>query len=113
LEGAEGCSYSLIWGDEDSDNRFRFTMSPKGSFSYSYSINGEHIAVSNWVDNSAIKIDLNSNLIELVKNGELVHFKINKEVVYTNDFISFFGDKIGFSLSRNMKIAVDFIRIKN
>ena len=65
------------------------------------------------LENPAVKKGRNTNLLEIIRNGPSIHFKVNGDVVFTSDFVNFFGNKIGFILFGEMKAAVDLLRISN
>ena len=113
LDGTDNNAYGLCFGKGDNSNYFQFGISANGYFLFNYFLNNDYFKVSDWIASSAIKQGKQSNLLHIDKKGEMLHFKINNQEVYSCEFLSFFGDDLGFAVNRNMKIAVDFIRVKN
>ena len=100
IEGTKTNGYGISWGgaigDENSEfYLFDFVVSANGAFRISYYIENKTINIVEWTKNSAIKLGVNTNNLEVLKNGELMHYKINNEVVFTSEFNSFFGNKTG------------------
>ena len=112
LNGKETSGFGLNWGRTEKDS-FRFWISANGHYGIDYMIDGEAITIKEWTENSVINKGRKPNIMEIIKNGEILHFKINNEVVFSSDFISFFGSSMGFIVSPNLKITVDFIQISN
>ena len=113
LEGTEANGYGLRWGGGEGVNYFDFVISANGSFTVGYFLNDEPFDLCDWTKNDAIKRGKKSNTLEIIKNKSLLHFKINEEVVFTTEFIPFFGDVIGFQLYKNMKVVVSYFEINN
>ena len=113
LKGENSKAFGLLWGFLDENNLFRFLISADGEFYIDYFIEGEQLTIEGWKKNPIIKTGKKTNLLEIVKNLDVLHFKINQEVVYTMEYISFFGNEFGFGIENNVKIAIDLLRITN
>ncbi|MCB0642504.1 MAG: hypothetical protein KDC44_12730, partial [Phaeodactylibacter sp.] len=113
LGGTESNGYGLSWGAGEGLNSFSFVVSANGLLNIVYFVDGQRFPICEWQKNPAINQGRALNILEIVKKGEIVHFKVNDEVVFTYAFISFFGNKFGFVLYQNMKVAVDLFQIRN
>ena len=113
VEGTESNGYGLCWGKGDNSNYFQFAISANGHVLYNYFHNNDYMKVSDWILSSAVKTGAQYNLLEIQKRGNTLHFKLNNQEVYTAPFLPFFGDELGFVVNKDMKIAVDFIRVEN
>jgi len=113
IHGTDNNAYGLSFGKGDNSNYFQFGISANGYCLFNYFLNNDYFKVSGWLTSSAIKQGKQSNLLQIDKKGDTLHFKINNQEVYTSEFLSFFGDDLGFAVNRNMKIAVDFLRVEN
>ena len=113
LEGTESNGYGLSWGAGEGLNSFSFVVSANGLFNIVYFVDGRRFPICEWEKNPAIRKGNAINILEIVKMGDIIHYKVNEEVVFTAPFISFFGNKFGFVLYQNMKVAVDYYRISN
>ncbi len=78
-----------------------------------YHLDGEVISIAEWSDNSSIKLDKKTNVLEIIKNANVLHYKINNEVVYSSEFYPFFGNKIGIIVNDDIKIAVGKFYVSN
>ena len=110
LDGNDDRPFGMIWGRAGKKNGVKFLIRATGYFSVCYNVDNSLIWLINWTHNNAIRKGINLNTMEVIKTESLMHYKINDEVVATTDHLPSFGNKIGFHVEDNIKIAVhDFI----
>jgi hypothetical protein len=115
LDEIELNGYGISWGgsNEGATDSFRFVISSDGYFSIYYFIDSEYFELCDWEENSAIRQGKTMNFLEIVKNGNIMHYKVNGEVVFTSEFISFLGDRVGIVIGPAITVAVDLFQVTN
>ena len=105
--------YGITFGRKNSSNEYTFLLSGNGSYMYRKFDNDVYKKIIPFTESSAIKTGLNqSNKIKIVKSANLLRFYINDQYVNETPFEGFFGDKFGYTLYYDKKIAVDYLDIK-
>jgi hypothetical protein len=104
--------YGITFGRKNSANEFSFLLSGNGSYKYRKFDNDEYKEIIPLTFSSAIKQGENiPNKIKIVKSGSLLRFYINDQYVNETPFESFFGNKIGYTIYFDRKIAVDYLKV--
>lgn len=105
--------YGFTFGRENSANEFTFLLSGNGSYKYRKFDNDVYKEIIPLTYSEAIrKGDNQQNKIKIVKSGGLLRFYINNQYVNETSFENFFGNKIGYTIYYDSKIAVDYLDIK-
>ena len=111
LGGFDSHGYGLIWGARDLENKYFFIVTSKGFFTIRKMEGGKLKDIKPWTANVYINQGNKENILKISKLGKNMLFYSNNELIYATDFRPFFGDEIGFTLARNMKIAVDYLKV--
>ena len=101
------CAAGLYWGAKDSANYFQFLISMQGQFLIQYKIDGGFCVLQEWTASSSIDLETRINVMQLDRKAHLYHFYLNGQLVFSCPFVSFFGDRIGVSIQRRVKVFVD------
>ncbi len=113
VKGPKKGRFGLVWGMNDFDNFFAFSLSPAQVFNVYTSEEREIFNIKNWTFNEAIKTEGEYNTIEIKKEDKDLYFSINGKQVYYRAADPFFGGKIGFIASPGVTVAVDDLVITN
>ena len=105
--------YGITFGRKNSSNEYSFLLSGNGSYMYRKFDNDVYKKIIPFTETTAIKTGLNeANKIKIVKSGNLLRFYINNQYVNETAFEGFFGNKLGYTIYYDRKIAVDYLDIK-
>ena len=105
--------YGITFGRKNSSNEYTFLLSNNGSYMYRKFDNDKYKKIIPFTESSAINKGINkANKIKIVKSGELLRFYINGQYVNEAPFEPFFGNKFGYTIYHDKKIAVDYLDIK-
>ena len=114
ISGVQNNGYGLIFGRKDSDNEFQFEVSGDGHFRVDKMQNGVSSEVKPWTASTAIVTGNGAtNTLKVAKSGTSMRYFINDELVFTSNYQFFFGDEVGFTVSQNQRIGIDFLRISS
>ncbi|MGJ8743178.1 hypothetical protein [Polaribacter sp.] len=104
--------YGITFGRKNSANEYSFLISGS-SYLYRKFVENKYTKIIPFTESTAIKTGKNGiNIIKIVKSGNLLRFYINNQYVNETAFEPFFGDKFGYTLYYDKKIAVDYLNIK-
>ena len=110
---SENGLYGFTFGRKNSSNEYSFLLSGNGSYLYRKFDNDVYKKIIPFTQTSAIRTGINEyNKIKVVKSGSLLRFYINDQYVNEAPFEGFFGDKFGYTIYYDKKIAVDYLNIK-
>jgi len=113
INGIQNNGYGIIWGRKDGKNQNQFLINAIGSYSIDKYKNGKFIPIKDWTKESSLKKgNYATNTLSIEKRGNQLKFYINNTFIYAKDFEPFYGDRVGFVIFQNQKIAVDYISIK-
>lgn len=108
--GVKTSGSGIIWGKEnDGNNSFKFYYNPNGSYKIAR-YTGNYIALKNWTKLNSIG-GYSYNTLTIRKVGDYYYFFINKELVHSTPFQSFYGNKLGFQVAKQTKLHVDYIKV--
>ncbi len=110
VKNSDNRSYGLVTGAKDTLNNYAFKIKEDGSYSITRSHNGtsQEIAGGN-VRNSGLNQNA-VNTLKIVRQGNNMKFYINDNFIHEISNLSFFGNKTGFIVEGESKIAVEKIR---
>ncbi|EAY24550.1 hypothetical protein [Microscilla marina] len=111
LGGFDKHGYGIIWGANDLENKYFFIVTSLGFYTIRKVEAGKIKDIKSWAPNVYINQGNNENTFTIKKAGNSMLFYINQELLFVSDNYPFFGDKIGFTLAHNMKIAVDYLKV--
>ena len=93
-------------------NAFLFSITSSGSYSVRKYDNNETDKIFSWTKHSAIKKGNGAiNRLTIRKINNTIKFYINNTYINKMPFQPFFGNRIGFKINKNQKIAVDYFKI--
>lgn len=112
LTGVNNDGYGIIFGMAGVANRYCFVVSSDGRYClYGYK-NNEYFSSKAWTKGDGINKKKTANILGIKKSGGEISFFVNGKLMFSQRFQSFFGLSIGFTLNRKMKVAVDYIKVK-
>jgi hypothetical protein len=103
-------SYGLVFGAKDTLNNYTFQIRENGSYSISRYKNGALQALSSGKIKDTAYNQNASNILKIVRQGNNTRFFINDNFIDEISNLSFFGNKAGFIVDEESKIAVNKIR---
>ncbi|WP_299463052.1 hypothetical protein [uncultured Microscilla sp.] len=111
LGGFTKHGYGIIWGANDLENKYFFIVTSLGFYTIRKVEAGKIKDIKPWTPNVYINQGNSENTFTIKKAGNSMLFYINQELLFVSDNYPFLGDKIGFTLAHNMKIAVDYLKV--
>jgi outer membrane protein OmpA-like peptidoglycan-associated protein len=112
LAGVDNDGYGIVFGMGGIENYYSFIVSSDGRyFLYGYK-NNEYFSPKEWAKDDRINKKKTANILGIEKLGKTISFFVNGKRMFTQDFQGFFGLSIGFVLNRKMKVAVDYLKVK-
>lgn len=101
--GEKNNGQGLIWGFKDWENYFYFYISANGYFKVGAKTEGLSLEFVKWQQTPYINQDYKRNLIKVNKVKDKVYYSINSQIVASEDFYTFRGNNIGFSILSGKK----------
>ncbi|MFY0604601.1 MAG: caspase family protein [Flavobacteriaceae bacterium] len=116
LSGIQVNGYGLSFGRKDSDDEFNYVITGNGSYGIWDWKNGKSSNMTSrnetWVDSDAIKTGNNAyNTLKIEKKGSKLNFYINSTLVESTYFRNFYGDRLGFVVYKQQKIAINYLSL--
>jgi hypothetical protein len=112
LGGFDKHGYGIIWGANDLENKYFFIVTSLGFYTIRKTEGGKVKDLKPWTPNVYIRQGNAINTLTIKKMGNSLLFYANNELLFATDHQPFFGDKIGFTLAHQMKIAVDYLKVE-
>lgn len=110
VSGIDNNGFGLIFGRLDNNNQNEFFITSGGYYMIKKFVNGASTNITEWVKTEHIKTGNGAfNYLEIQKEGNAVKFYINNNLVHTNYAINFYGDRTGFIVYSNQKIAIGYL----
>jgi hypothetical protein len=114
ISGVLNNGYGIIWGGKDLSNHYEFQISGDGHYRIDKVENSKRIEVLAWTKSTLINQgDGEKNILSIKRIGTDIHLYINNTYVNYVKFSKFYGDNLGFVISQNQKISVDYIKVTN
>ena len=105
--------YGITFGRKNSSNEYSFLLSGNGKYKYRKFDDNNYKEIIPLTSSNAIKVGANEvNKIKIVKSGNLLRFYINDQYLNETPFESFFGNKLGYTIYYNRKIAAEYLDVK-
>ena len=101
--GEKNSGHGLIWGFKDWDNYFYFLISANGYYQIGAKTEGINLEFVKWTQSDKINQNFQRNLIKILRVKDKMYFSINGNLVHSEDFYSFHGNQIGFSILSGIK----------
>ncbi|MEQ6124133.1 hypothetical protein AAON49_08045 [Pseudotenacibaculum sp. MALMAid0570] len=113
ISGEQDYGISFLFDYKSSDDYTEFGYTATGYYRVAESNSGTYSNIKSWTESSYLKKgNYATNKLKIKKKGNRITFYINGSYVYGMDFKKFKGNKMGFRLYRNQKVAVDYFRVK-
>lgn len=109
--GPENRAFGIIWGS-DRTNRFSFVISGEGKFAVDALSNGKWTDYVPWTPSDAINTKKDFNTLDIMRRHDSLYLSINSKQVAVIPYDPFFGQYIGFTLSRQSVVEVDELLIR-
>ncbi|QTD37904.1 caspase family protein [Polaribacter batillariae] len=104
--------YGVTFGRKNSANEYSFLFSGNGSYMFRKFENNVYKKIIPFTETPAIKVGKDfSNKLKIVKSGGLLRFYINDQYVNETAFEPFFGNKLGYTIYHDKKIAIDYLKV--
>lgn len=111
-DSSEGL-YGITFGRQNSSNEYSFLLYSTGGYLFRKFDKNVYNKIIPYTTTAAIKTGINAyNKVKIVKSGSLIRFYINDQYVNETPFEPFFGNKFGYTIYYDKKIAVDYLDIK-
>ena len=112
LSGITNDGYGIIFGMSGGQNYYSFIVSSDGKYKlYGYR-NNDFFSPKEWTKEKVINKKNTANVLGIKKTGDDIYFFVNGQLLFSQRYQPFFGLSIGFVLNRKMKVAVDYIKVK-
>ena len=112
LSGVDNNGYGIVFGMADTKNSYNYVVSSNGMYSLYGFKNNEYIDLKDWASDDVINPMGTANVLTVKKSGKTLSFYINGKQMFTQTYTKFFGLAVGFVLNWKMKVAVDYIKVK-
>jgi hypothetical protein len=115
IDGVDNFGYGVVWGLQDSDNFYHFSISGNGQFTVVKKQDGKFIPLIPWSVSNSIGKPPSSNKLVIEKEDDQIIFYINDMFVVKVRFEPLFGNRIGFIVNDTQIIAFDdlMVTVKN
>lgn len=101
--GDENTGHGIIWGYKDWDSYSYFYISPNGYFTVGGKVEGINVELAEWTTSDKINKGSGRNQLKVFRIDEKMYYTVNGNIIYSSDFYSFRGTKIGFSIQSGIK----------
>ena len=108
ISGDKDYGYGITWGGADALNYYVFSVSGYGSFAV-YKFESGHffdLKENTFLPDIVRETGFWNNL-RISKQGNKIHFFVNKKEVFSMDYDGEIGDKSGLVVNKNMTVVVD------
>lgn len=113
ISGIRNNGFGFTFGRKDSDNQFVFTITSNGSYSIDQYKDGKYTAIKDWTKSSHIKTgNYAYNTLKIKKERGFIKFYVNDRYLTLYTHKPFMGNRFGFVVYNNQKIAIDDLKIK-
>ncbi len=113
ISGIQNNGFGIMWGRKSSGNTLEFDIASSGLYSVDRSVNSKRNKLIKWTSSSYIKQgNFAYNTLKIRKQNDVIKFYINGNYVNQISNKTFLGNRIGFIVYDNQKIAIDYLKIK-
>ena len=112
LAGINDDGYGIVFGMSGIQNYYSFVVTSNGQYNlYGYR-NDVFFSTQQYTKANGINKKKNANVLGIKKTGQEISFFVNGKLLFSQSYQPFFGLSIGFVLNGRMKVAVDYIKVK-
>ncbi|WKD86545.1 hypothetical protein KCTC32516_01921 [Polaribacter huanghezhanensis] len=113
ISGISNHGYGFVFGRKDSNNQFVFKITAGGSYSIDQYIGGKFTALKGWTKSDHIKTgNYAYNTLKIKKENGFIKFYVNDRYLTLFTYKPFFGNRLGFVIYNDQKIAVNNLSAK-
>lgn len=113
ISGIKNNGYGFVFGRKDGNNQFVFTITANGSYSIDQYKDGKYTAIKDWTKSSYIKTgNYAYNTLKIKKERGFIKFYVNDNYLTLYTHKPFMGNRLGFVVYNNQKIAVNNLSVK-
>lgn len=108
--GVDNNYFGIVVGYKDWDNYTSLKISPNGYFKVEKVVKGINVGMQDGetLENKNFKENTTLNIVRV---GENMYFSIDGALVYTSDFSSLTGDRVGFLISGEQSVVFDNVKL--
>jgi hypothetical protein len=109
--GKKRYSSGIIYGS-NGNNYYCFVINDRGRFAFIKAMGDNYDVIIPYTESEHINVGKGStNKLAIKKAEGLIHLYANDNFLTTTPFENFFGNNVGFILSRKQKIAIDYLKV--
>ena len=113
VSGIKNNGFGFVFGRKDGNNQFVFTITANGSYSIDQYIDGKYTAIKEWTKSEHIKKgNYAYNTLKIKKENGFIKFYINDRYITLYTHKPFMGNRLGFVIYNNQKIAINNLKVK-
>jgi hypothetical protein len=110
VAGETNYGVGLVFGGQDANNHYSFSVTYTGYFRLSKLDNGTYSNLIDWTANAAIATGSGSlNKLSIIRKDDYTYFYVNDKHVHSQYSLPLFGTQIGFDLYNIQTVSVDAI----
>jgi hypothetical protein len=110
ISGVDDYGYGLVLG-KDAYNCYGLYVAGNGHYAVIERKNGITSNITPWKKHSIINTGNSRNVVLIINNDNITRFFINGTYVDEVNNLRHSGNFVGFSIDKNQKIAVDYLKI--
>jgi outer membrane protein OmpA-like peptidoglycan-associated protein len=111
IDGVDNWGYGIIWGAENGQNMYAFNISANGHFCIYKFDKGNYSNIKSWAPDRNIKNKSHANVLKIKQEDRQWFFYINNVLVFDTLGSPDFGSNIGFNITSNLTIDIDYLQI--
>lgn len=112
ISGVQNNGFGLVWGRENSQNQYDFTVTGNGYFEVMKIKNGEFEELQGWTKSSYINQGNGAtNKLTVKKLGNQLKFYINDYYVTATNYGAAFGNYLGFVVYDQQEVSIDYLDV--
>ncbi len=112
LTGTNDEGYGIVFGMSGIQNYYSFVVTSNGQYNlYGYK-NDVFFSTQEYTKVKGINKKKSANVLGIKKTGQEISFWVNGKRLFSQPYQPFFGLSIGFVLNGRMKVAVDYVQVK-
>lgn len=111
ISGEQDYGTCFLYDFLDDKNYRELAFTSTGYYRVAESKSGTYKNIKSWTKSDDVKKgNYATNVMKVRKTGSKVYFYINNKFLYSTNYESFMGKKMGVRLYRNQKVAINYIR---